>query len=201
MIHSQESIKRVAANLDYPHYYELILSEKSGSPSYVLPLRQKKKLSLGEFNFIALFLNWKIEPPCKSSKWESKCFLWVDNAAIFFIAIREDLRRHLCFCWNWKSLKVLVVLAHLAVSILGQDLLWVDIWELGQPQPLLWTTKVFIWNNSLNLFPRFRFTKQKPIHCYSCMSLFISTILLPQGHFWATAEGKAWFNKNLSLNF
>ena len=55
--------------------------------------------------------------------------MWVDDAEIFIIVIRQDLRRHLCFCWNWKSLKVLAVLTHLEVSILGQDLFQVCIYD------------------------------------------------------------------------
>ena len=42
MVHSLENSKRIATNIDYPHYYKLILSEKSGSSSLVLLLRQKK---------------------------------------------------------------------------------------------------------------------------------------------------------------
>ena len=76
--------------------------------------------------------NWT---PCKSSKWESKLFLWGDDAAIFLIVIREDLKIHLCFCWNWKSLKVLAVLTHLAVSILGQHLFQVWIWDNDETLP------------------------------------------------------------------
>ena len=60
MVHSLENIKRIATNIDYPHYYKLILSEKSGSSSLVLLLRQKKNF-LGEFNFTTLFLNGEIE--------------------------------------------------------------------------------------------------------------------------------------------
>ena len=51
VIRSQENIKSVTANLDYP---ELKLSEKSGSSSFFTKVR---KLSLEEFNFTALFLN------------------------------------------------------------------------------------------------------------------------------------------------
>ena len=94
----------------------------------VLSLRQKK-LSLEEFNFSPLNFKLKNWTPCKSSKWEIKLFLWLDNVASFLIVIREDLRRHLSFCWNWKSLKVSAILTHLAVSILGQDLFQVGIWN------------------------------------------------------------------------
>ena len=45
-------------------------------------------------------------------------------------------------------------------------------------------SEVFIWNNSLNVFPRFCAVKQKPAYSYSCFSLFISIIWLSQGHFW-----------------
>ena len=55
VIHSQENIKSVTTNLDYP---ELILSSKSGSSSFVIKI---KKLYLEEYNFTALLLNWKIE--------------------------------------------------------------------------------------------------------------------------------------------
>ena len=55
MIHSQENIKSVTTNVDYP---ELILSAKRGSSSFVVKV---KKLSLDEYNFTALILNWKIE--------------------------------------------------------------------------------------------------------------------------------------------
>ena len=58
----------------------------------------------------------------------------------------------------------------------------------------LFILEVFIWNNSLNVFPRFCVA-----YSYSCISLFISTIWLSQGHFWATAEEIAWLNRNQSL--
>ena len=48
----------------------------------------------------------------------------------------------------------------------------------------LFISEVLIWNNSLNVFPRFCVRKQKPADGESCMSLFISTIWLPQGHFY-----------------
>ena len=46
-----------------------------------------------------------------------------------FIVIREDLRGHFCFCGNLKSLQVLAVLTHVAVSTLGQELFQVGIWD------------------------------------------------------------------------
>ena len=46
----------------------------------------------------------------------------------------------------------------------------------------LFVSEVFIWNNSLNVFPRFCVAKQKPAYSYSCISLFISIIWLSQGH-------------------
>ena len=49
---------------------------------------------------------------------------------------------------------------------------------------VLFLSEVFIWNNSLNVFPRFCVVKQKPGYSYSCISLFISIIWLSQGHFW-----------------
>ena len=48
----------------------------------------------------------------------------------------------------------------------------------------LFISEMLIWNNSLNFFPRFCVRKQKPADDESCMSLFISTIWLPQGHFY-----------------
>ena len=123
MIHSQENIKSVTTNLDYP---ELILSSKSGSSSFVIKI---KKLYLEEYNFTALLLNWKIELLANQVNEKVNFFLQVSDAAIFLIVIREDLRIHLCFCWNWKILKVLAVLTHLAVSILDQNLFQVGIWD------------------------------------------------------------------------
>ena len=123
VIHSQENNKSLTTNLDYP---ELILSEKSGSLSFVI---KAKKLSLEEFNFTTLFLNWKIKLLANQVNEKVNFSLWVNDAAIFLIVIREDLRIHLCFCWNWKSLKVLADLTHLAVSILGQDLFQVGTWD------------------------------------------------------------------------
>ena len=49
---------------------------------------------------------------------------------------------------------------------------------------VLFISEVFIWNNSLNVFPRFCAVKQKPAYSYSCFSSFISIIWLSQGHFW-----------------
>ena len=63
----------------------------------------------------------------------------------------------------------------------------------------LFISEVFIWNNYLKVFPRFCVAKQKPAYSYSCTSLFISIIWLPQGDFRATADGTAWLNKNQSL--
>ena len=93
-----------------------------------------KKLSLGEFNFTALFLNWKIELLASQVNEELNVFLWVNDGSIFFIVIREDLRKHLCFCWNWKSLKALTVLTQFwhsfdTVSILGHYRFHVGIWN------------------------------------------------------------------------
>ena len=45
----------------------------------------------------------------------------------------------------------------------------------------LFISEVFIWNNYLKAFPRFCVAKQKPAYSYSCISLFISIIWLPQG--------------------
>ena len=123
VIHSQENNKSLTTNLDYP---ELILREKSGSLSFVI---KAKKLSLEEFNFTTLFLNWKIKLLANQVNEKVNFSLWVNDAAIFLIVIREDLRIHLCFCWNWKILEVLAVLIHLAVSILDHNQLQVGIWD------------------------------------------------------------------------
>ena len=123
MIHSQENIKSVTTNLDYP---KLILSAKSGSLSFVIKV---KKPSLQEYNFTTLFLNWKIQLLANQVSEKVNFFLWVDDAAIFLIVITEDRRIHLWFCWNWKTLKVLALLTHLAVSISSQNLFQVGIWD------------------------------------------------------------------------
>ena len=42
----------------------------------------------------------------------------------------------------------------------------------------LFISDVFIWKNSLNVFPRFCAANQKPAYSYSCIRLFISFICL-----------------------
>ena len=128
-----------------------------------------------------------------------------------FIVISENFRRHLCFCWNWKKLKVLADLTHLAVSILDQDLFQVSIWD--NDAALLDVASVSLvaadylfqksvsLNNSLNISARCYVTKQKTAYSYSCMSLFISAFWLPQGHFGATAEGTIRLNRYYLLHF
>ena len=92
----------------------------------ILPLKQKN--FLWKFNFTALFLNLKNEL-LESQVNEKVIYLWVDDATMFFAVIKEDLRRHLCFCRNWINVKVLEVLTHLTVSILGQGLFQIGIWD------------------------------------------------------------------------
>ena len=60
----------------------------------------------------------------------------------------------------------------------------------------LCVSEVFIWNNSLNVFPRFCVAKQKPAYSYSCISLFISTIWLPQRPFLDHCRETAWLSRN-----
>ena len=93
------------------------------------------------------------------------------------VIVREDLKRDLCFCRNWKSLKELAALTHLTVRL---DQIWLLrrwcstarccvslIRFLG-----IFISEMFIWNNYLNIFPRFCIRKYKLGYSYSCMSLF-----------------------------
>ena len=117
--------------------------------------------------------------------------MWVNDGAIFLIVIREDLRKQLCFCWNWKSLKALTVLTQFWYSKYFGPLP-VSCWHLKQWCHTsrccvslirccgLFISEVFTWNYSLKFFPRFCVIKQKPAYSYLWIILFISTIWLPQ---------------------
>ena len=122
----------------------------------------------------------------------------------FLIVIREGLRRHHCFCWNWKRSSF--------DRFFSKYFGWRPLpsWHLRQwcntarccvsfIRCGLFISEVFIWNNYLKVFPRFCAAKEKPTYSYSWISLLISIIWLPQGYFWATDEGTAWLNKNQSL--
>ena len=142
---------------------------------------KKVDLRVLSLSFIYKLKNWT---PCKSSKWESKLLLCVDDAAIFLIDIRKDLIRHLCFFLNWKSISSF---DKSCCKYFGPRP--VRSWPLRQwcntarccvsfIRCGLFTSEVFIWNNYLKVFPRFCAAKQKPAYSYSWISLFISIIWL-----------------------